>query len=82
MHTCGVLEKSTSTGKVRPGILNTGTLPKKLLNLSASSVAEGQEGRQATRMRAGEHQIEETGARLRAMMPWITKNKLVDKDRN
>ena len=40
-RTCGVLEKSTSTGKVRPGILNTGTLPKKLLNFSASSVAAG-----------------------------------------
>ena len=29
-----------------------------------------------------EHQIEEVGARLRGMMPWIGKNKLVDKDRN
>ena len=28
------------------------------------------------------HQIEEVGARLRAMMPWIAKNKLVDKGRN
>ena len=28
------------------------------------------------------HQIEEVGARLRAMMPWISKNKLVDKGRN
>jgi ketol-acid reductoisomerase len=42
----------------------------------------GQPFFKATRMRAGEHQIEETGARLRAMMPWITKNKLVDKARN
>src|SRR5438445_5253221 len=32
----------------------------------------------ATRRRGAEHQIEEVGARLRAMMPWITKNKLVD----
>jgi ketol-acid reductoisomerase len=29
-----------------------------------------------------EHQIEEVGAKLRAMMPWIAKNKLVDKSRN
>jgi ketol-acid reductoisomerase len=36
----------------------------------------------ATRRRAGEHQIEEVGARLRAMMPWIAKNKLVDTARN
>ena len=25
------------------------------------------------------HQIEEVGAKLRGMMPWIGKNKLVDK---
>jgi ketol-acid reductoisomerase len=36
----------------------------------------------ATRARNNAHQIEEVGARLRAMMPWIGKNKLVDKDRN
>ncbi|TIT56799.1 MAG: ketol-acid reductoisomerase, partial [Mesorhizobium sp.] len=28
------------------------------------------------------HQIEEVGAKLRAMMPWISKNKLVDKAKN
>jgi len=35
-------------------------------------------------IRAGNnaHPIEEVGKRLRAMMPWIGKNKLVDKDRN
>ncbi len=33
--------------------------------------------------RIGEaHPIEEVGGRLRSMMPWIQKNKLVDKDRN
>jgi ketol-acid reductoisomerase len=36
----------------------------------------------ATRARNAAHPIEEVGARLRAMMPWIGKNKLVDKDRN
>jgi ketol-acid reductoisomerase len=36
----------------------------------------------ATRRRGAEHQIEEVGQRLRAMMPWITKNKLVDTARN
>ena len=36
----------------------------------------------ATRARNNAHQIEEVGARLRAMMPWIGKNKPVDKDRN
>lgn len=28
------------------------------------------------------HQIEAVGEKLRAMMPWIGKNKLVDKARN
>ena len=28
------------------------------------------------------HQIERVGKELRAMMPWIGKNKLVDKDKN
>ena len=36
----------------------------------------------ATRRRAAEHPIEDVGARLRAMMPWIAKNKLVDRARN
>ena len=36
----------------------------------------------ATRRRGSEHQIEEVGQRLRAMMPWITKNALVDTSRN
>ncbi|MDP3659060.1 ketol-acid reductoisomerase [Phenylobacterium sp.] len=42
----------------------------------------GQPSFKATRRRAAEHPIEEVGARLRAMMPWITKNALVDKGRN
>ena len=44
--------------------------------------AAGQPSFKATRRRGAEHQIEEVGARLRAMMPWITKNKLVDTARN
>jgi ketol-acid reductoisomerase len=36
----------------------------------------------AARKRQAEHPIEQTGERLRAMMPWITANKLVDKDKN
>jgi ketol-acid reductoisomerase len=36
----------------------------------------------ATRMRNNAHQIEEVGEKLRAMMPWISKNKMVDKARN
>lgn len=36
----------------------------------------------ATRARNAAHPIEEVGGRLRGMMPWIGKNRLVDKDRN
>ncbi len=36
----------------------------------------------AARRRAASHQIEQVGAKLRAMMPWIRRNKLVDKSRN
>ncbi len=36
----------------------------------------------ATRARNNAHQIEEVGEKLRAMMPWISKNKMVDKARN
>ncbi|HRD46200.1 MAG TPA: ketol-acid reductoisomerase [Caulobacter sp.] len=44
--------------------------------------AVGQPSFKAIRRRAAEHPIEEVGARLRGMMPWITKNKLVDKAKN
>ncbi|MBN9528031.1 MAG: ketol-acid reductoisomerase [Alphaproteobacteria bacterium] len=36
----------------------------------------------ATRAASAAHPIEEVGAKLRAMMPWIAKNKLVDKAKN
>ncbi len=36
----------------------------------------------ATRAKAASHQIEEVGAKLREMMPWIGANKLVDKEKN
>ena len=42
----------------------------------------GQPSFKATRRREAEHPIEAVGAKLRAMMPWISKNKLVDKSRN
>ena len=37
---------------------------------------------QARRRLTAEHQIEQVGEKLRAMMPWIKANKLVDKSRN
>ena len=36
----------------------------------------------STRRISGEHQIEEVGNKLRAMMPWIKANRLVDKSKN
>ena len=36
----------------------------------------------ATRRRLAEHPIEQVGEKLRAMMPWIGANKLVDTERN
>ncbi|MEX6725300.1 ketol-acid reductoisomerase [Parapedomonas caeni] len=42
----------------------------------------GQPELKASRIAAQRHPIEETGAKLRAMMPWIGANKLVDKEKN
>lgn len=42
----------------------------------------GQPSFKASRRRSAEHQIEKVGGKLRAMMPWIAKNKLVDKAKN
>lgn len=36
----------------------------------------------ARRRLNADHQVEKVGAQLRAMMPWITANKLVDQDKN
>ena len=44
--------------------------------------AVGQPSFKAMRRRSAEHQIEDVGGKLRAMMPWIAKNKLVDKAKN
>ncbi len=44
--------------------------------------AVGNPEMKAARKRQAEHPIEQTGAKLRAMMPWITANKLVDKEKN
>ena len=42
----------------------------------------GQPTLKANRRIGAEHQIEKVGAKLRSMMPWIAKNKLVDKAKN
>ena len=42
----------------------------------------GQPELKASRIAAKRHQIEQVGSELRAMMPWIGANKLVDKAKN
>ena len=42
----------------------------------------GQPTIKASRRANDEHQFEETGAKLRGMMPWISAGKMVDKERN
>ncbi|HJR22714.1 MAG TPA: ketol-acid reductoisomerase [Dongiaceae bacterium] len=42
----------------------------------------GQPSFKAMRRRSAEHPIEDVGGKLRAMMPWIASNRLVDKTKN
>ena len=44
--------------------------------------ADGQVNFKATRAAKANHPIEEVGQKLRTLMPWIAKNKLVDKAKN
>jgi ketol-acid reductoisomerase len=64
---------------------------KKILNeiqtgrFAREFILENQSGTpvmKAERRRCQEHQIEQVGARLRSMMPWISKDRLVDKSKN
>ena len=41
----------------------------------------GQKNFLATRAKLAEHPVEKVGTELRAMMPWISKKKLVDSDK-
>jgi ketol-acid reductoisomerase len=48
-------------------------------------IAENQTGNvsfNAKRRRAREHQLEEVGARLRGLMPWLAEKRLVDRSKN
>ena len=47
-----------------------------------SECASGQPSFKAMRRRAAEHDIEKVGDKLRAMMPWIAANRLVNKEKN
>ncbi|MDA0901795.1 MAG: ketol-acid reductoisomerase [Proteobacteria bacterium] len=53
--------------------IQSGEFVKEFMNEHKS----GNKGFDALRAKAAQHQIEKTGEKLRAMMPWIAKNKLV-----
>ncbi len=55
------------------------------IGIGVEFVQENQAGApsiKAMRRITAEHPIEEVGARLRGMMPWIQENRLVDKEVN
>ena len=54
----------------------------KQLSAFVSHGTAGQPSFKALRRRAAEHEIEKIGEKLRAMMPWIAENRLVDRSRN
>ena len=58
--------------------IQSGEYAKMFINEGASNYPS----MTARRRNNAAHPIEETGARLRAMMPWIGKNKIIDKDKN
>ena len=54
-------------------------------NYAKSFISEGQSNypsMTACRRNNAEHEIEQVGERLRAMMPWLSANALVDKSVN
>jgi len=58
--------------------IQAGKFAKEFIEESQSGAKTMQE----LRKRGKEHQIEEVGAKLREMMPWIKSNKLVDQTKN
>ena len=60
------------------GEIQSGEFAREWMEESRSGGANFQSLRKAGR----DHEIEAVGERLRAMMPWIQKGKLVDKEKN
>ena len=58
--------------------IQTGRFTKDWMNENSA----GQPSFKAMRRRAADNDIEAVGQRLRAMMPWIAENRLVDKSKN
>jgi len=60
------------------GEIQSGQFAKEFID----EMHSGAKNLEALRKKGREHQIEEVGARLRSMMPWIKANKIVDKSKN
>jgi len=60
------------------GEIQNGTFAREFILENQAGTAHMKAMRRITQA----HQVEEVGARLRAMMPWIAANKLVDRDKN
>ncbi len=60
------------------GEIQSGEFAKEFL----AEMAAGGKNLEAKREASRQHQIEQTGAKLRSMMPWIASNKIVDKSKN
>lgn len=60
------------------GEIQSGEFAKEFLD----EMAAGGKNLEASREAARAHPIEQTGAKLRSMMPWIASNKIVDKSKN
>lgn len=58
--------------------IQTGKFAREFINENQA----GSPTLKASRRLSAEHPIEQVGARLRGMMPWIAKDKIVDKSRN
>ena len=58
--------------------IQSGAYAKRFLNEGASGYPEMTVAREAN----AAHEIEKTGEKLRAMMPWIAANKIVDQAKN
>ena len=58
--------------------IQTGKFTKEWMN----ECKNGQKNFLETRKKLADHPIEKVWKKLRDMMPWIGKNKLVDKDKN
>ena len=71
-------EESRAAMRAALANIQSGAYAKRFLNEGAAGYPEMTVAREAN----AAHEIEKTGEKLRAMMPWIAANKIVDKAKN